>query len=529
MADNIMRRDSDSQNGKDINNDIMMKQERGDHLNYAAGETRMYEDLMSKEDEEFYHAYPQAARDKAYFKVDIRLVPMLALLYLFSFMDRANIGNAKIEGMNADIGLTGVQYNIVSSIFFVTYVIFEIPANSILQKYFSHRPSLWIGIITMAWGVVMTFHGVVQNFAGLMSARLVLGMAEAGFYPGALLICAKWYPRFRLQKRVALFYMSSAFAGALSGLLAFAIAKMDGVGGYEGWRWIFIIEGIATVVVGVVTPFVLADSPARSKWLSDDERRFIELAMVVQDGSKKNTALTSKVTSSVFKQVFTDWQLYVQGIIYWSNTVPNNAFKFTLPTIIKQMGYTSAKAQLMTIPVYCFGAISAFGTAWFADRYKRRMPFIVGPQLVVVLAYAILFPLAPNISNRIAPCYVALCIACLGFYPINPGGQAWTANNLAGPAKRGIGLAFLTSMGNIGGVVGSYIFIEKEAPAYPTGYGASIAFAGLGAIAALGLEFALIRINRNRDKITREEIMAKYTEEELALLGDRSPLFRYTL
>lgn len=334
----------------------------------------------------------------------------------------------------------------------------------------------------------MTFHGVVQNFAGLLSARLILGVAEAGFYPGALLICARWYPRFRLQKRVALFYTSSAFAGALSGLLAFALAKMDGLGGYSGWRWIFIIgkgkvgrrhelyadfclpsEGIATVVVGVVTPFVLVDSPARSAWLTNDERRFIELAMVVQDGNKKTTDLTSKVTSNTFKAVFTDWQLYVQGLIYWSNTVPNNAFKFTvstrepslraslsepcpqLPTIIKQMGYTSAKAQLMTIPVYCFGAISAFGTAWFSDRYKRRMPFIVGAQLTVVLAYAILFPLAPNISNRIAPCYVALCIACLGFYPINPGGQTWTANNLAGPAKRGIGLAFLTSLGNIGG------------------------------------------------------------------------------
>lgn len=262
--------------------------EKGDAaigLDYSESDSeRTFNGILSPEDADFYHGFSESARDKAYRKVDIRLVPMLALLYLFSckllfpplaevagargielsstapsVMDRANIGNAKIEGMNADIGLTGVQYNIVSSIFFVTYVIFEIPANSILQRDFSGRPSLWIGIITISWGVCMTFHGVVQNFAGLLSARLVLGVTEAGFYPGALLICARWYPRFRLQKRVALFYTSSAFAGALSGLLAFvsaicdgpatsclnlsqALAKMDGLGGYEGWRWIFLIE-----------------------------------------------------------------------------------------------------------------------------------------------------------------------------------------------------------------------------------------------------------------------------------------------
>lgn len=213
------------------------------------------------------------------------------------------------------------------------------------------------------------------------------------------------------------------------------------------------------------------------------------------------------------------------------------------------MGYTSAMPQLMTIPIYCFGAISAFGTAWFSDRFKRRAPFILVPQLVVVLAYAILFPLAPNIANRIAPCYVALCIACLGFYPINPGGQTWTANNLAGPAKRGIGLAFLTSLGNIGGKrqlgltllhpelmdivqVSSDRTSSSNQRLLPIRRGMaprSRAFAGIGAVAVVGLELAFMRINKKRDQMSREEVLAKYTEEELALMGDHSPLFRYTL
>jgi MFS family permease len=200
-----------------------------------------------------------------------------------------------------------------------------------------------------------------------------------------------------------------------------------------------------------------------------------------------------------------------------------------MPTIIKQMGFSSSNAQLMTIPAYCVGALSAYTSARFSDRFGRRMPFIVSAQTIVVIAYSILAPLAPRIRDNIGPCYFAICLACLGLYPINPGGNAWTANNLAGPAKRAMGMAFMISMGNMGGLVGSYIFIGSEAPAYPTGYGCSIGFAGAGIVAATSLEFALIRINKKRAAIPIEEIRAKYTDEELEKMGDRSPLFKYTL
>lgn len=159
--------------------------------------------------------------------------------------------------MNAELKMTGVDYNLVSAIFFVTYCCFreypflmyrgattdisEVPCNAIFQRYFINRPSIWITILTLSWGIIMTCHGFVKSTNGLLAVRILMGIPEAGFFPGAVLLVSTWYPRNMTGQRVSLFYVSSALAGAASGLLAFAIAKMNGIGGYAGWRWIFIM------------------------------------------------------------------------------------------------------------------------------------------------------------------------------------------------------------------------------------------------------------------------------------------------
>lgn len=319
-------------------------------------------------------------------------------------------------------------------------------------------------------------------------------------------------------------------AGAFSGLLAFGIAKMDGVGNYEGWRWIFILEGLATVLAGVMTFFCLIDSPESStRWLDADEIRYLQLRHISHNGRKTEDGEKKSVDWKILRSVLTDWQIYLQALIYWSNTVPNNALKFTMPRIIQNMGYTSSNAQLLTIGPYCAGALSAWVSAMFADRFTWRMPFIVGPQVLVVIAYAILFALADDIENNIPACFVGVVLACLGLYPINPGGNAWTVNNLGGPTKRAMGIAYMIAMGNLGGIAGSYIFIESESPRYPTGFGSSLGFAAAGIGACLTLQLVYHTINKRRDSMSESEIQEKYSKDQLQAMGDRSPLFRYTL
>lgn len=317
-------------------------------------------------------------------------------------------------------------------------------------------------------------------------------------------------------------------------MLAAGIAQMDGVGGQAGWRWIFLLEGIFTVLLGVLTYFCLIDSPSLSgKWLEPDEVRYLELRQRADPSRRvshraKNDSSASETRKALFS-VVTDWQIWMHGIIYWSNTVPNNALKFTMPQIIRNMGFVTTNAQLLTIPPYCLGALSAFLSSWFADRCSWRMPFIVGPQIIVIVAYAVLASKAGDISNNIPASYFAVCLACLGLYPINPCGNAWNLNNLAGPAKRAMGIAFMLCIGNIGGIISGFIYLESEKPEYPTGFGTSLGFVGAGIIACLIIEALYKYINTRRARMTEDEVLAKYTLEELAAMGDRSPLYRYTL
>ncbi|RGP76559.1 mfs general substrate transporter [Fusarium longipes] len=445
--------------------------------------------------------YPVRKRRKVLWKIDIRIIPILMILYILSYVDRANIGNARIEGMVTDLGLSNTQYNTVLSIFFVTYILCA---------------NIWK-------------HGIVHNYGGIMAVRLLMGVFEAGLFPGAIALLTKWYTKYELATRLAIFYVGSALAGAFFGLLAFGLAKMDGVAGLEGWRWIFIIEGITTVVVGLITPWALADTPTeRPKWLDTEEQDYLIRRIIVQNGGTAADEAGKHLSGSLVISVITDWQYYPLVLVNWANVIPSYGLKFTLPQIIKNMGFTNSNAQLLTIPPYVAGAISAVVFNVLSDKFRRRAVIIIIPQIFLIIAYSILTPLAANIRSNVAPCFFAIILANIGCYPINPMSSSWLSNNTAGSAKRSLAIAYYVSLSNVGGIIASYIFIESEAPGYPTGFGLSLTFSVLGVVAALGLYFVYGKINKRRDRMTQQEISDKYTEEKLAELGNRSPLFRYT-
>ncbi|KAF3935179.1 hypothetical protein ABW20_dc0108955 [Dactylellina cionopaga] len=483
---------------------------------------------LSSEDVDFLANFSPERRDKLIRKVDWRMIPFLTILYLITYIDKTNIGNAKIEGLLEDLHMNGIQYNIALSIFFIPYVLAEVPSNIIMAR-FKH-PGRYLGALIVVWGAIMTLTGIVQNFAGLTVVRFWLGLFEAGFLPGAVLLVSNWYMPNETQTRIAILYTSAASGGAFSGLLAFGIAKMDGLAGLGGWRWIFIMEGIVTVLLGIICYLFLVESPALSSgWLEPEEIRYLELRQLSRRLQLAGNGQDRVIDKRLLLEVFTDWKMILLIFVNWSQAVPNYALKFTMPQIIKNMGFTSATAQLLTIPPYSCGAISAYGFSVFADRKSWRMPFILVPQLCVIVAFAILFAKAADIKDNIALCYFAVCLSCFGMYPILPGVNAWNVSNVVSPTKRAISIGYLICMGNAGGIIGSYIYIEKEKPKYPTGFGASFAFAAAGIVAGLTLEYFLWSINKKNAKLTEEEIREKYTEEELERMGEKSPLFKYAL
>lgn len=203
--------------------------------------------------------------------------------------------------------------------------------------------------------------------------------------------------------------------------------------------------------------------------------------------------------------------------------------KFTLPTITKSMGFSNTEAQLLTVPPYVAGAISAIGFSRLSDKFFWRMPFVVIPLSLLIIGYSILMSLDGQLGENLGLSFFSVIIALMGLYPIHPATSSWTSNNLTPSNRRAIGLALNICIGNTGGIIGSYMFIDSEAPKYYTGFGLSLALGGSAMILALLLELSFMWENKKRAKISEEEVRAKYTEEQLLDMGDKSPLFRYTL
>lgn len=279
--------------------------------------------------------------------------------------------------------------------------------------------------------------------------------------------------------------------------------------------------------MAVACYWLLLDSPSLCPgWLTPDEIRYLEARQITaRNYSDHHEGFNKRILFSVLG----DWKIYLLILVNWSNSVPNYALKFAMPTIMKSMGYESANAQLLTIPPYAVGAASAYGFSILADRNKWRMPFIVAPQSSLIIAFAILFSRAGDIENNIALCYFSICLACFGMYPILPGANSWNVDNILNPQKRAVAIAYLLCMSNAGGIIGSYIYKPDEMPRYPTGYGTSLGFAAAGIIACLVLEFCLWSANKKKDQASSSEIEGRYNEEQLRGMEEKSPLFRYTL
>ncbi|KAI0802820.1 retrograde regulation protein 2 [Xylaria sp. FL0064] len=458
-------------------------------------------------------------------KVDYRLVPMLTVLYVLAFLDRGNIGNAKVAGMNTDLGLTGTQYNIALTVFFFPYAFFEVPSNIVLKLL---RPSIWIAVLMVAWGLVMTFQGLVKNYEQLIVTRVLLGFAESGFFPAATYLLTTWYCRFEIQTRIAVFFSAASLAGAFSGLLAFAIEKLDGKGGLAGWRWIFIIEGIVTVLIGFSLPWTLPDSPAAASFLDLSEKEHLQRRLEQDAGtSSGQVQINEKFQWRFLKAALTEWKLYFAVIAYWGNSICLYAFTYSAPSIILQLGYSQANAQLLTIPIYLVGVLSVLLFSRLADKRRVRWPFMVTPFCVSAIGFIALLsiphPRYPGLT------YAFLFTVPSAVYPPLVGILAWIGNNLAPSWKRAVGMALLISLGNLGGAIGSNIFLESQNPHYWLGYGFSLGIVVASVFCVLTLAYSWHRENERRDTLSENEILAKYSEQELLDMGDRSPLYRYVI
>ncbi|AOW02532.1 major facilitator superfamily domain-containing protein [Yarrowia lipolytica] len=475
--------------------------------------------------------FPHINRSKLLRKCDLHIIPMLAVLYLMSFLDRGNIGNARIEGIIEDLNLTGTQFNWSITVFFFTYCVFEVPSNMLLKHI---RPSIYLPSIMVLWGIVMTLMGIVNNYAGLIACRVLLGVFEAGLFPGVTYYLTMWYCRSDMQYRQAMFFTAAGLAGAFSGLLAFGIGKMRGTAGLNGWQWIFILEGIATVVVAVFAYWALYDFPENAKFLTQDEREFLQYSLEYDGYDRDLAAKGASSNQPVGRdnsndkefvwQAFKDVQSWLGALAMILIVVPLYSLYFFTPIIVNSMGHSVAKSQLLSAPPALVGAIANVFQAYFSDKTGKRFPFLMANFSLGLVGYSLCIAYG---VKRIWITYAGCCIVNLGMQPCFICFISWISVNVSGPYKRAIAMAIVIGLGNMGGAIASNVYRAPDAPAFKQGHTIAMSMVAAGMAIVIGMYLGYGFVNRRK---TKNMLSGKYdhlTGAELARMGDRSPFFIY--
>ncbi|EON63141.1 hypothetical protein W97_02368 [Coniosporium apollinis CBS 100218] len=454
-------------------------------------------------------------------KMDIRLVPFLALLYLLSFLDRTNIGNARLFGLEADLRMKGLDYNIALAAFFPTYVAAEIPSNMMIKRF---GAKFWFTTIMVVWSIVVIAMGFVSNFSGLVVARAFLGLAEGGLFPGVSYYITTWYRRHECGLRLALFFSAATAAGAFGGLLAAGIGRMAGVAGRSGWSWIFILEGLLTLVIAGAAYWIIVDTPQKANFLTPAEQHEAKRRL-----TDDRSGLSDDFQMKFVWDALRDWKIYVHMLITLGVYTPVYSISLFLPTIVRGMGYSNEQSQLMTVPPYVTGCIITVTAGYMADRMKTRGIFMLGFTLLAIVGWAMLLS-----SGASAIQYTGTFLAVAGIFPLVPIGVAWNGNNIGGSLKRGVGIAMHVGAGNLGGTIAAFIYLPKSSPRFISGHAALIGLISMSFVLSLFMTMYLRWENRRRDQWALEnKIMPEeYTEEQKHLereKGDYASFFRYTV
>ncbi|KAB5590086.1 transport protein [Ceratobasidium theobromae] len=442
-------------------------------------------------------------------KLDWNLLPLVSILHLLSFLDRTNFGNAKIAGMEKDLKMKGFDYNIAASVFYIT-------SNLAMKRIGASR---WFPIQMVAWGTVTTLMCLVNTYPGIVASRVFLGVTEAGLFPGINFYISLWYPRGSLAKRIAIFYASTTSSGAFSGILAYGIVKMDGIAGLKGWQWIFCLEGLVTVVIGAMSFFYMHDLPENARFLTEKER-----SRLLERMKNDSPDLATHFDWKFVRQALCDYKSWVYTIIYLGGAIPVYAFSLFIPQIIKDLGYTAAKAQLMSTPPYCLAMFVAFAAAYFSDKVGRRAPFVMGLQLISITGYTMI---RATSDARVA--YTGIFLTCSGVYSTVPCLISWVSNNVGGDTKRAVVLAMMIGIGNLGGICSSFVYRAHDAPRYKLGHDVILASLSMAFCAAGFTQWNLARLNGLKEQQYKSEGITDARKSEFREMGDDSPLFRYVL
>ncbi|TGO30164.1 hypothetical protein BPAE_0007g00410 [Botrytis paeoniae] len=452
-------------------------------------------------------------------KFDFRLLPVLACMYLFNSLDKGNLGNAKTDGMEKDLGFKSNQYNIILSVFYIPYVLCALPIAMLGKKY---GPATVLPILMMFFGSFTILGVAAQNFGGMMTLRWFLGMSESAFFPLVIYYLTTFYRRGELARRLAIFYAASNIASAFSGLLAVGCFQITNTPLYP-WRYLFLIEGSATLLFAFFAFFYLPASASTAKFLTESERTLAYHRIQVDSSSIVNEEFHLHDSLAIFKQPSTYAFLAIEICL----GVPLQSVNLFLPQIVARLGYSTIKTNLYTVAPNVSGAVMLLILAFSSDYTRRRGPFIALGFLFTFIGFLIYVSI--DVTSQLHVAYFATFMMCWGTAAPSVLLSTWYNNNIPHEGRRVVMSSVGVPLSNLMGLVSSNIFLNKDAPKYIPALATTAAFGGMGVILSTSLALYMIFDNRRRDAKLGRKLDIGETPTELLRDGPSVEEFRWFL
>nr|POE46760.1 putative transporter [Quercus suber] len=493
------------------------EEEDGTDANASEAALRSYKNRRRASVQSFELYTPDEER-RVKRKLDTRLVLFVAMLYLLAFLDRSNIGNCKVAGLTTDLDLSDDQFEGLLTAFYISYILFE--WMTLCYKIFP--PHIYISCCVCAWGVLASLQSLASSFGYLLALRALLGIGEAAFV-GIPFYLSFFFRREELALRTGLFISAAPLATSFASSLAWAITKFGEGTGIAAWRLLFLLEGFPACLVAIWAWYWIPDSPSTAWWLTSRERKVAKLRMRQEQTREKHAdTASSDVHNQRHKQRF-QWRevtktlldpvCYLTASMFFCCNVAFSSMPVFLPTIIHEMGFSTLQSQALSAPPFLFAFVVVLLTAFASDRMKSRSLPMMFHAFIAMLGYLVL-AIAGWFQAGFLLRYISVFPICAGFFSAVTIVITWTVNNQDSDEGKGTGMAILNVVGQLGPLVGTRLYPDKDGPYFVKGMSVcAVAMALVGLLA-----FILRSVLRRKNRRMRREALLPGRESKADFL-----------
>ncbi|KAI5117896.1 hypothetical protein M0805_001553 [Coniferiporia weirii] len=473
-------------------------------------------------------------------KLDLLLLPLFTLIHALNDINKSAVGNAKIAGLEQDLGMVGFDYNIALTIFYIFHMAAAVPSNFALK----HFGSSWLALMEASFGIISISTAFVKNYRGLIITRVFLGLTEGGTLCALAYILSRYYRRTELVMRVGIFFgLSPPLAGAFNGLLASGLLSVGDIGTVSSWRKIFLVEGIITTGIGILGFFIFPTDPQNTRMLNEAERA-LAIARISADQVVSTNGRRERTTLELFGRAFS-FNTCLCAICYAIINISMQGLSLFLPTVVATRKYckyifapmyfnvegcyvvghfTTVESQLRTVPPYIVSAVWALFSAYHSFRMKQRTTPLIISVLLMVVGYAI-FVGTENSHARYAACFLVVA----GCSPSEPMLLAWGTDNAAPDTVRAAATSIIPGIGALGSIIAVWTYLPTDAPNYHHGNSLNVSTSSLCCVLIVIGALYIKWENAKRARGERDYRLVGKSTQEIEQLGYLHPRFRYQL